>query len=178
MNLEDAKKVFSDDATNVIDIKNLSRSVSYLISGSRGLKAGETVVIASQECMMDTFDLGEGRKSTPTLCVAGVITDKNGNERAQKFSLSQLKRRTYGKTLKTVSSTEFPNVETTDIEMTFKTDDENETVTLVNDVKFKVAKIETHYVSVFDQVAKKSKLDDAGNVILEAKAIPILQTIK
>lgn len=178
MNLNEAKKVFSEDATNSIDIKNLSKSISYLISGSRGLKAGEIVVIPSQECMMDTFDLGEGRKSTPTLCVAGIVTDKNGNERAQKFSLSQLKRRTYGKTLKTVSSTEYPNVETTDIEMVFKTDEEAEAVTLTHDVKFKVIKIETHYLGVFDQVAKKSKLDDAGNVILEAKAIPILQTIK
>ena len=178
MNVEDVKKVFSDDATNVIDVKNLSRSVSYLISGSRGLKVGEIVVIASQECMMDSFDLGEGLKSTPTLCVAGVITDKNGNERAQKFSLSQLKRRTYGKTLKTVKSNEYPTVETTDIEMQFKTDEEAEKVTLINELKFKVAKTEPHYVSVFDQVAKKSKLDDAGNVILEVKSIPILQTIK
>ena len=178
MNLDEAKKVFSEDATNNIDIKNLSKSISYLISGSRGLKAGETVVIPSQECMMDSFDLGEGRKSTPTLCVAGIVTDKNGNERAQKFSLAQLKRRTYGKTLKTVKSNEYPTVETTDIEMTFKTDEENETVTLVNDLKFKVKSIETHYVSVFDQNEKKSKVDEAGNVILEAKSVPMLQTIK
>ena len=115
MNVEDVKKVFSEDATNAIDIKNLSKSVSYLISGSRGLKANEIVVIASQECMMDTFDLGNGLKSSPTLCIAGVITDKHGNERAQKFSLSQLKRRTYGKTLKVVKADEYPTFETTDI---------------------------------------------------------------
>ena len=57
MNLDEAKKVFSEDATNNIDIKNLSKSISYLISGSRGLKAGETVVIPSQECMMDNLFL-------------------------------------------------------------------------------------------------------------------------
>ena len=62
--------------------------------------------------------------------------------------------------------------------MTFKTDEENETVTLVNDLKFKVKSIETHYVSVFDQNEKKSKVDDSGNVILEAKSVPMLQTIK
>ena len=178
MNLQQMQSVFSEDATNSIDIKNLSKSISYLISGSRGLKAGEIVVIPSQECMMDSFDLGEGRKSKATLCVAGFITDKNGNERAQKFSLSQLKRRTYGKTLKTVKSNEYPNVETTDIEMAFKTDEENETVTLINELKFKVKSLETHYVSVFDEKTAKSKLDDAGNVILEAKSVPILQTIK
>jgi hypothetical protein len=178
MNVEDVKKVFSEDATNVIDIKNLSKSISYLISGSRGLKAGETVIIVSQECMMDSFDLGKNLKSSPTLCVAGVITDKNGNERAQKFSLAQLKRRTYGKALKVIKADEYPTFETTDIEMQFKADEDTETVTLINELKFRVAKLETHYVSVFDQTAKKSKLDDAGNVMLEAKTVPILQTIK
>jgi hypothetical protein len=178
MNVEQMNEVFSADATNLIDVKTLSKSLSYLISGSRGLKQNEIVFIPSQECRLDSFDLGEGRKSKETLCVAGVITDKHGNERGQKFSLAQLKRRTYGKTLKSVKSNEYPSVETTDIEMNFKSDEEAQTVTLLNDIKFKVAKIETHYVSVFDDVAMKSKLDSDNNVILESKNIPILQQIK
>ena len=178
MNQNEINAVFSADASENIDVKSLSKSMSFLISSSRGLKQGETVVIISQLCKLDTFDLGGGLKSAPTLCVAGVITDKNGVERAQKFSLAQLKRRTYGKKLKVVKKDEYPTVETSDLELIFKTDEDAETVTLVNNVKFVVSAVETHYVSEFDNKTNSSKLNEDGSVSIVAKQQPIFTAVK
>ena len=177
MNLQEAKVVFSDNAELKINVDDLSSSLSFLISGGQGLKVGETVLIEAQDCVKDSFDLGKGRFSKKTVCVAGVVTDKAGKERAMKFSLNQLKRRTYGKELKVFKEGDYPNVETSNIDLQFKVDKDNEILTLINEVKFRVKKIETHYVSEFDQTANASKKNADGTLVIVAKQTPIFEVI-
>ena len=176
MNLNELNSVFTDESSKQIEFDKLSNSQSFLLSGGNGLKVGDVITIPVQAIVMDVFDLGKGQKSNPTLCVAGVVLSKSGKEYANKFSLAQLRRRTYGKNLIVVKEGTFPSIETSDIEIVTKIDKEAETAELINEIKFRVSKIETHYVSVFEN--NKSKVDDEGNLILVAKQQPIFQVIK
>ena len=44
--------------------------------------------------------------------------------------------------------------------------------------KFKVVKIEKHYVSLYDDKTEKSQIDETGFLVLKAKDQPIFKTIK
>jgi hypothetical protein len=176
MNVNELNSVFTDESSKQIEFDKLSNSQSFLLSGGNGLKVGDIVTIPPQPIRMDVFDLGKGQKSNATLCVAGFVLSKSGKEHANKFSLAQLRRRTYGKNLIVVKEGTFPSIETSDIEIVTKIDKEAETAELINEIKFKVAKIETHYVSIFEN--GKSKIDTDGNLILAAKQQPIFQVIK
>ena len=176
MNINELNLVFTEESSKQIEFDKLSNSQSFLLSGGNGLKVGDVITIPAQPIVMDVFDLGKSQKSNPTLCVAGEVLSKSGSTRANKFSLAQLRRRTYGKNLITVREGIFPSVETSDIEIITKINKEEETAELVNEIRFRVAKIETHYVSIFEN--GKSKIDADGNLILAAKQQPIFQVIK
>jgi hypothetical protein len=179
MNVSEISELYSSDATANVVLSDLSKSQSYLLMGGQGLKVGEIVTIKAQPIVLDTFDLGKDLgKSKPTLCIIGKITDKNGKTRDQKMSLAQLTRRTYGTELKQFTATDYPFHETSDISFTTKVDKENETAELVDEIKFKVAKIETHYVSIFNTTTEKSVVDENGFLVLKAKQQPIFKTIK
>lgn len=178
MNVHEISELYSTDATSEIEVSELSKSQSYLLTGNKGLKQNEIVVIKPQLIVKDSFDLGEGRKSKLTLCVIAQITDKNGKTRETKMSLSQLVRRTYGTELKQFGAKDFPFYETSDVTITTKVDEDAKTVMLVDEIKFKVAKIEKHYVSIYDEKTEKSQLDENGFLVLKAKDQPIFKTIK
>ena len=52
------------------------------------------------------------------------------------------------------------------------------TVMLIDEIKFKVVKIEKHYVSLYDDKTEKSQIDETGFLVLKAKDQPIFKTIK
>ena len=178
MNVNEISELYSSDAIAEIELSELTRSQAYLLTGNKGLKQNEIVVIKPQLIVKDSFDLGEGRKSKLTLCVIAQITDKNGKTREAKTSLNQLVRRTYGTELKQFGAKDYPFYETSDIAITTKVDEDAKTVALVDEIKFKVIKIEKHYVSLYDEKTEKSQIDENGFLVLKAKDQPIFKTIK
>ena len=179
MNVNEISELYSSDAIAEIEVSELSKSQAYLLTGNKGLKQNEIVVIKPQLIVKDSFDLGEGRKSKLTLCVIAQITDKNGKVREAKMSLNQLVLRTYGTELKQFGVKDYPFHETSDITITTKVDDDAKTVMLIDEIKFKVVKIEKHYVSLYDEKTAKSQVDETGLLlVLKAKDQPIFKTIK
>ena len=174
MNVEQINSVFSSDANETIVKSELSRTQSFLLLGSSGLKKGETLVIPAQKIRLDSFDLPTG-KTNPTLCVGVVVTSKMGTERAIKMSLGSLKRRSYGTELKNIAEGTFPQVDVNQLELSIKYDEENETAELLTDVKLTVSDVKTHYFNKFEN---NKPVVDNGFVVLEGRNTPMLKQIK
>lgn len=161
--------VFTADVKNTFSVDELTKSQNFLLSGSRGLKKGETVILPKQPIVLDSFDIGNGNFSVPTLCVVAEVVDKNGVSRASKISLSFLKRESYGQTLKNVKEGEYPSIPLHSITIDVKINDSG--AELVNDCKFTVKDVKNHYFAKFTE--NKLTIVD-GLVVLEAKSSPML----
>lgn len=174
MNVNEINAVFSADANETIVKSELSRTQSFLLLGSSGLKKGETVLIPAQKIRLDTFDLPTG-KTAPTLCVGAVVTSKLGTERAIKMSLGSLKRRSYGTEMKQFAEGTFPQVDVNTLELLTKYNEDTETAELLTDVKLTVADVKTHY---FNKFKNNNPVVENGFIVLEGRNTPMLKQIK
>ena len=174
MNVDEINAVFNTDASETIVKNELSKTQSFLLLGGAGLKKGETLVIPAQKIRLDTFDLPTG-KTSPTLCVAAVVTSKLGTERAIKMSLGSLKRRSYGTEQKAIAEGTFPQVEVNQLELVTKYNDDTETAELLTDVKLTVSDVKTHYFNKFEN---NQPVVENGFIVLEGRNTPMLKQIK
>lgn len=178
MNLKKAQEEFGMNYE--IDLNAVSKSQRFLLVGGNGLKIGDKVSIPAQKIGMGQFDLGANGKSEPTPCVLGEITQENGKTRVQMFSLGQLKRRSYGTELRTVSGNpedkDFPNVDVhSGIDLIIKNDEEAKTSNLVAVVNFTVIDNKNHYFAKFDN--KEAVKNPDGTLALEGKRTMIFKGI-